>query len=113
MERKRDKFLQEAFEQIFGGEPEDSMSDWQMAELVMEGLDLRILGAKLSKQCIFRVFNYLPQDVDEDLIRSVWFLAESNAREFFWRNLPEEVHRDDMMALEYLEPDGFWNEVGD
>ncbi|MBI2676904.1 MAG: hypothetical protein HYX21_03110 [Candidatus Yanofskybacteria bacterium] len=109
----RDRYLEEGYRKLFGKEPEPGMNDWQIAALVMEGLDPRVLGAKLSKQCIFRVFNYLLQDVDEDLIRSVWFLAESNARQFFWPNLPEEIHRDDMAALEYLESSGFWSKVGD
>ncbi len=112
-ENKQDRFLKEGYKRLFGEEPEPDIDDWQIAALVMEGLDPRVMGEKLAKQCIFRVFNYLPSHKDRKLMESVWFLAESNARAFFWRNLAEEIHRDDMAALEYLEPDGFWGKVGD
>ncbi|MBI2058116.1 MAG: hypothetical protein HYT63_04035 [Candidatus Yanofskybacteria bacterium] len=109
----RDRYLKEGYRKLFGKEPEPNMNDWQIAALVMEGLDPRVLGERLAKQCIFRVFNYLSTDADRKLMESVWFLAEDNARSFFWPGLHDEVHKDDMAAFEYLEPNGFWSKVGD
>jgi len=110
---KQDKFLKEGYKRLFGKEPEAEMGNWQMAALVMEGLDPIVMGQRLAKQCVFRVFKHIPLDADKSLVESVFFLAESNARQFFWPNLTEEVSKSDMAAYEYLEGEHFWNKIGD
>jgi hypothetical protein len=96
--------LLEAYGKLFKNKqrPQPTMNNWQIAAMVMEGFDPKVLGEDLAKKCIFVVCNHLGRpilDNERDTVEQ----ALHNAREHFWPQLTFEDLACQMSELERLE----------
>ena len=96
------KVLCEAYEKLFGRCSDLTMNIWQIAAMVMEGLDMRILGRDLTRKCLFAVCNHLGEPIS-NYEKDIYEVAIHNGREYFWRHIPFEVLPSQMLALEEME----------
>lgn len=93
-----DQSLGQAYEVIFGFSPSEKIEDWQIAELLINNFNVRLLGEDLAKEVIFQVVNHTFYPDQETTTRIVG-RAESLASELF-NNISDEPH---MAELEWLE----------
>ena len=94
--------LNEAYEILFNHSPNSALSDWQIAEAVLDNFNVPKLGEKLAKECIYQVVNHIAYP-DQESTRRIVSRAEGFATEL-WDDLPDEPH---MAEIEYKEYEDF------
>lgn len=93
--------LNKAYKIVFGEEISSDMSDWQIAEKIMNNFDVPKLGEDFAKEVIYVVVldTHFP---NQEKTTEVVGRAEGFAGEL-WDDLPDEVHMADLERKRFLE----------
>src|SRR5216684_3976468 len=95
-----DATLAKAYRIITGRSPLPDMADWEIAEVVLQRLDISKTGETLAKECIFRIVNHIDFP-SKELTTQIVGRAELFASEL-WDDLGDEPHMAELERKEYL-----------
>jgi hypothetical protein len=94
-----DAVIRKAYAVIFSRQPDPELSDWEVAESVLDSFNVPLLGEDLAKACIFRIVNHIEYP-DQQTTTRVVGRAEAYAAEL-WDDLSDEPHMADLAVKEY------------
>jgi hypothetical protein len=91
--------LPEAYQKIFGGVPDPSIPEWELARDIMNHWNVPKLGEGLAQECVFRIVNHVIFPTGE-LTQEIVGLAEDKATELFPELEGVDPHMDVIAHLE-------------